>query len=1471
MSIYDGIIEVGKDGQPIEPILVLSSRGGNKIGIIQNVASIEQTHPLSDVAELSFDVYKYANGNLYRDWDKLKDFKLVQIPRENTWFEAKVSVDEEDELVKHVTCVHANEAELGQVNLYETEINTEADIDRDNYKETFFYNEEDPDASLLHRILKDKAPHYQIYHVDISLRGLFRQFSFNGVSIQEALNQIAEEFNCLFVYGEWGENDGKYHRTISAYDLEDYCYHCGKRGNYTEGHCTNCGSTNLHYGYGEDTGIFVSIENLAKSISYETNTDEVKNCFRLSAGDDVMTSAIKSCNPTMSQYIWYFSEDMLEDMSDGLAEKIIEYNDLVEEYRTEREVDISSSLLSEYNSLVETYKDYKEDLVEIDDPIVGTAKLIEAYYNAINLYGFLKSELSPASEEVTTTSAIEQMEILQTGDNMSEVGISDVSGTIAYTTANSAIASYAKVYIDTSRYKVTVFTDNIDGTTWSGTITLTSYTDDEDTDTEDFEITLFDGTQTDRYTQWLEQSVQKAMANKEATNLNIVDLFDTEESVSDFAEKLTLYSLDSLSMMGSMTTTAITIMVEQGVASNDASVSDVYGQLYVPYYEKGRVIENEIATRELQLSYLLQPTDDEGNTDPRYPSLGLLDEIINKQNETATLLNMQTYLGDDLWEELSFYRRENEYQNPNYISDGLTDSEIIEYAQRFYDEASKEIVKSATLQHTISAPLKDFLLMEEFYPLQSKFKTGNWIRLKVDGKIFKLRLANWTIDYDKIEDLDVDFTDVVRCGNIISDTQSILSKSRSMSTTYGFVSRQADKGKDAADTLQVYKDSGIDFSKIKAIISKGNTNIVYDDDGILLKRVDGVEVLPEQARIYNNGIYITRDAWETVSTGLGHYSYVDPATGETIQTYGIIADTVIGKLILGDKLKIYSESNTLEMGDDGLVVTAKPSAENEDLFALQKEDSQGNITKYIYVDSDGNVRINGSTIITSGDGNYSVDDARKHATNYLSTDSTGVMVANMTDDNTYEPSEIPTGNKNVLITGSDVKIRDGQTQLASYGDTSIIGRTDTNNIQITNNSFVGNKYGIIDTSPDIVMGNIETFNIYSGNSEIAEDVSDDTYKPSGADRVSCYVECTNVPAEEESIGAFGEIYLLNGSKVISSSIVFAYHHIEPGSGDEYIEEPATEYLSWYDYEEGGRQEISVDYSYVNDENGAVITITVNDSQCTGSSKIDYIKLVARYSYGEIKYPHYRFGVHNTYSGSSKKYKEGKFSFDVGEDNDTSGNYSFAHGLNNEVIGNYGSASGENCIVTGDYSSVTGKDNQANSSYSAVNGKDNQVNGDYSFVGGLGNIARYRYQTVLGKYAPLTASDDYLMVGNGTDDEHRSYAMRLKSNGRVEFKGAVGTGLAWGSRTEMVNAMKNLSLNTPYQFYASSVVVEGNTIYWGTTAGAEAQNAFGTICRVNSTTWKMFYMCGDNMYRSKFTWDGGSATTGTFDTKQLAFV
>lgn len=447
-SLYGGLIEISPDGQPITPDLVLSYRGGTKQGIIHNVQSLTNANALVETAEISFDVYKEIDGVECQLWDDIRDFRLVYIPHLDTstfnpWYELSVEVDENDCTIKHCQGIHLQEAELGQLTLNGVEINTEDDIARDDYSPTIIYDPKNPEASALDRILKDKASHYTIVHVDSSIANLQRTFSWDGSSIKDAFDDIANEVECLFKYGEYTNNDGKIHRTISVYDLNDRCMECGERGSFTTKVCPKCGSANINYGYGTDSGIFLSHENFAGDITYSSNKDSVKNCFRLVAGDDLMTATIRNINPSGSQYIWYLSDSVRADMSQALQDKLKAYDTEYESYSTEKQIDIPSTVISEYNALINKYKLYDDTLTNVKYPIVGYSALTDVYYSALNFYSLLKTTLAPASEHGEKTTAAKELAKLTT-NTLSPLGIQNAEISSS-ATVTSAVQNYAKV------------------------------------------------------------------------------------------------------------------------------------------------------------------------------------------------------------------------------------------------------------------------------------------------------------------------------------------------------------------------------------------------------------------------------------------------------------------------------------------------------------------------------------------------------------------------------------------------------------------------------------------------------------------------------------------------------------------------------------------------------------------------------------------------------------------------------------------------------------------------------------------------------------------------------------------------------------------------------------------------------------------------------------------------------------------
>ena len=104
------------------------------------------------------------------------DFKLLWLKEFDLWFEIHVQTGDGNVCVKHVSAKSLGEAELSQTKVFNLEVNTETDIERDDYKPTVFYDTTDKSSSLLDRILS-KAPHYSITVVQSSLRNIQRTFT----------------------------------------------------------------------------------------------------------------------------------------------------------------------------------------------------------------------------------------------------------------------------------------------------------------------------------------------------------------------------------------------------------------------------------------------------------------------------------------------------------------------------------------------------------------------------------------------------------------------------------------------------------------------------------------------------------------------------------------------------------------------------------------------------------------------------------------------------------------------------------------------------------------------------------------------------------------------------------------------------------------------------------------------------------------------------------------------------------------------------------------------------------------------------------------------------------------------------------------------------------------------------------------------------------------------------------------------
>ena len=417
--------------------------------------------------------------------------------------------------------------------------------------------------------------------------------------------------------------------------------------------------------------------------------------------------------------------------------------------------------------------------------------------------------------------------------------------------------------------------------------------------------------------------------------------------------------------------------------------------------------------------------------------------------------------------------------------------------------------------------------------------------------------------------------------------------------------------------------------------------------------------------------------------------------------------------------------------------------------------------------------------------------AMKVATNYLSMDETGIMVADM-NDGEQTPSEA-TGN-NVFIDNTSVNIRDGQTTLASFGvDGMQIGLSNENH---TNQDY--HSWQMIDKE---------------GNSYVhISDLRDTT---GWAIFEESYVPIVNFdmgpePCEYAIELAFPVNY---NSDIISAEIngtpVESWEMLGSVKPSEYIK--LTPLPSSND-------NVTIKYKSSNSALKAYTFGTRQDSSVLGGfSFAEGYNTVARgrYSHSEgyqckaIGYNSHAEGYNTTAKGRS------------------------SHAENNgDAYGSYSHAEGT-AITYGYHSHAEGA-SHASGEYSHSEGYQTGADGNYSHAQNFGTQAKGEAQTAIGKFNIEDTNNTYaLIVGNGTDVNHRSNALTVKWDGTL----TAGNGFSTANTALTISKVISTTYMTDAQFKRLKAYKKNGMLYLCfnaefTSTGYNSSSDFTTIGKIS---------------------------------------
>ena len=360
------------------------------------------------------------------------------------------------------------------------------------------------------------------------------------------------------------------------------------------------------------------------------------------------------------------------------------------------------------------------------------------------------------------------------------------------------------------------------------------------------------------------------------------------------------------------------------------------------------------------------------------------------------------------------------------------------------------------------------------------------------------------------------------------------------------------------------------------------------------------------------------------------------------------------------------------------------------------------------------------------------NDAKKVATNYLSADTTGIMIADLADG-TQTPSTA-TG-RNVKIDNSFVYIRDGQTTIAQFGDVVTIGKTDGSesyqrldyhSLQLIDKE--GHAYFYVSD-----LRNTQGYTTFTEEHEYTSSAT--------------YISVDYIIYSIEQI-------------IVNDSVELDYDY-------DYFYRQGYTFISWRQNTPG-----STPHHYLNNGDKITVTYTTMDDQ------IKAYTLGVRKTNSIIGSMSFAEGYDTTASGRSSHAEgfnttaSGRSSHAEGFNTTAKGERSHSEGYGTTASGSMSHAEGNFTTASGSLGShAEGYFTKASGAMSHAEGANTTASGDWSHVSGLATEAYGLYQTVIGRYNVIgtIGTQDYIFImGNGSGDDARSNAFTVDWDGNVNI-------------------------------------------------------------------------------------------------------
>lgn len=334
--------------------------------------------------------------------------------------------------------------------------------------------------------------------------------------------------------------------------------------------------------------------------------------------------------------------------------------------------------------------------------------------------------------------------------------------------------------------------------------------------------------------------------------------------------------------------------------------------------------------------------------------------ITNKGQERVNIskeLAFNKNFTDEQYKELDKFIFQQSYQNTNFSTTDLTTtSEKQDIMQELYEFALGQLEKSSQPTVTFNIAAVNFLKLIKYRKLINQLHLGCEVTIEIDREkdmFSKSVLTGIDLALDDPDDIELTFSNKINLKGDNYTFQDLFDTASSLNTAWNFESSVWDSAADANAKIDEYMNGALNLVN-QEIISSDNQEFTLDHTGLRGREWNNAtqSYSPEQIWLTKNVLAFSDNGFSgTPKQAVGKITLPDGS-----KAYGVIADAIIGNLLMGKQLTISDQDGTFNINGNLLTIKNKKNEKKvelgeylKDKFGLKLYNSSGDVV----LDEDG--------------------------------------------------------------------------------------------------------------------------------------------------------------------------------------------------------------------------------------------------------------------------------------------------------------------------------------------------------------------------------------------------------------------------------------------------------------------------------------------------------------------------------------